>query len=205
MAAGLSVMLSLMFTEPPRLSNRHQDRRAGCAAAGGRQGDDRRRAAARRCGLRGANLALYRPALPDREHAKAPATREPSGGGRSRAADRRAQRRHAPVAPPSPAPAEPQPNITQQDNFASHQHEWTAESDRIMQDESDEEWVPMMPPPEHMIAASGGAIPIRAARSSANSATSRASFSRASDPAKSRASACFSARSPRLSSSLTGG
>ena len=110
--------------------------------------------------------ALDPPAPPDREHAKAPATGEPSGEAAVAPPSTRAASPR-PVAPPSLA-GRTQPNITQQDNFASHQHEWTAESDRIMLDESDEEWVPMMPPPEQYDRRERRRIPIRAARSSAN-------------------------------------
>lgn len=55
---------------------------AGRAAPGCREGHDRGGHAAPRRAMRGANLALYRPALPDRNNAKAPATR--GAGTRSR-------------------------------------------------------------------------------------------------------------------------
>lgn len=148
MAAGLSVMLSLMFTEPPRLTNRLK---TGEQVAPPPAADKvtivaappRRDVACeeqtwpyidRRC------LTESTQKRPQPESRPAEAAVAPPIDTRNVAT--------VPVVPPSPAPAEPQPNITQQDNFASHQHEWTAESDRIMQDESDEEWVPMMPPPE---------------------------------------------------------
>jgi hypothetical protein len=147
MAAGLSVMLSLMFTEPARLSNRIN---TGEKVAPPPAADKVTIVAAtprldipcaeqtwpyidRRC----LTESTQKRPQPENRPAEAAA---PSIDTRNVAT--------APVVPPSPAPAEPQPNMTQQDNVASHQREWTAESDRIMQDEIDEEWVPMMPPPE---------------------------------------------------------
>jgi hypothetical protein len=54
----------------------------------------------------------------------------------------------APVVPLSPAPAEPQAS-ERRESIAPQPREWVADSNGIMQNEiDDEEWVPMMPPPE---------------------------------------------------------
>jgi hypothetical protein len=53
------------------------------------------------------------------------------------------------VNPPAPsAVVEPQGGAPQEGNIASQPREWTAESNGIMQNEAEEEWVPMMPPPD---------------------------------------------------------
>jgi hypothetical protein len=160
MAAGLSVMLSLMVTEPARLPNRIN---TGETVAPPPAADKVTIVAAsprldvpnldvpcaeqtwpyidRRC------LTESTQKRPQPENRPAEAAAAPPIDARNVAT--------APVVPPAPAPAEPQASITQQENIAPYQREWTADSARIMQDEIDQEWVPidqewvpMMPPPE---------------------------------------------------------
>ena len=149
MAVGLCVMLSLMFAEPVRQSNRIK---TGEQIAPPPAADKVTIVAAtprldvpcaeqtwpyidRRC------LTESTQKRPQPETRPADVAAAPQVDARSVAA--------APVAPAvnPPAPNETQTSAPRED-FALQQREWTAESSGIMQNEADEEWVPMMPPPE---------------------------------------------------------